>query len=141
MVAALGTFLLKLDDKNRIILPAKARVDLAPGTYLTRGQDRCVFLFSEQQFADYRQEMADQAPPGMPAMAFDRVFFSSVVPQNLDKQGRLTIPSDLRDYAGLDRELAVIGLEKRMEIWDAAAWTAYLDQYIAEFSALSDGVR
>jgi MraZ protein len=141
MVAAFGTFRQKLDDKGRIILPAKARADLAAGTFLTAGQDRCVFLFSQSQFDAYRAAKAQDSPPGMPAMAFDRVLFSSVVTQEVDKQGRITIPPDLRSYAGLDRDLAVIGLESRMEIWDAEAWTAYLAQYEQEFASLQEGVR
>jgi MraZ protein len=141
MAAALGTFWQKLDDKGRIILPAKARAELAGGTYLTRGQDRCLFLFSSDQFDAHRSDTAAAAPPGMPALAFDRVFFSSVVAQDPDKQGRITIPGELREYAGLDRDLAVIGLEKRMEIWDADRWNAYLDAYVADFSSLDEGVR
>ncbi|MDR3202939.1 MAG: division/cell wall cluster transcriptional repressor MraZ [Bifidobacteriaceae bacterium] len=141
MVAAFGTFWQKLDEKGRIILPAKSRAELAGGTYLARGQDRCLFLFSAAQFDAYRGEMAADAPPGMPALAFDRIFFSSVVGQEPDKQGRITLPPDLRDYAGLERDLAVIGLEKRLEIWDAARWNSYLDQYVGDFSGLSDGVR
>jgi MraZ protein len=141
MVAAFGTSWQKLDEKGRIILPAKSRPELAAGTYLTRGQDRCVFLFSEAQFEAYRQETALNAPPGIPPIAFDRVFFSSVVAQDIDKQGRITVPAELRDYAGLERELAVVGLAKRMEIWDAKRWNSYLDLYVAEFSDLSEGVR
>jgi MraZ protein len=100
-----------------------------------------VFLFSQEQFELYREHNREQAPPGMPPMAFDRVFFSSVVTQDIDKQGRITVPPSLRAYAGLDRELAVIGLEERMEIWDAAKWQAYLDQYVAQFASLQEGVR
>jgi MraZ protein len=141
MVAALGTFMQKLDDKGRLILPAKARPDLADGAYLTRGQGNCLFLFSTSQFDAYRDLMARNAPVGMPAMAFDRVFFSSVVRGELDKQGRITIPAELRKYAGLARDLAIIGLARRMEIWDATRWNEYLETYEADFSALSEGVR
>ncbi|MCL2787693.1 MAG: division/cell wall cluster transcriptional repressor MraZ [Micrococcales bacterium] len=141
MAAALGTFGLKLDDKGRLIVPARARDEMAGGTYLTRGQGNCLFLFTEPQFDSYRAEMAQNAPPGMPSIAFDRVFYSSVVNQTLDTQFRLTIPPVLREYAGLTRELAVIGLAHRMEVWDAEAWEAYLAAFSADYSGLSEGVR
>jgi MraZ protein len=136
-----GTFFVKLDEKGRIVMPAKARSELIDGAYLTSGQDRCLFLFTESQFTAYRDQMALNAPPGMPALAFDRVFFSSVVAGSVDKQGRLAIPPKLRDYAGLDRELAVIGLATRMEIWNAETWQTYLDYHEADYSALREGVR
>jgi MraZ protein len=141
MAEAWGEFRLKLDDKGRIITPARSRPAFAGGTYLTRGQDRCLFLFSASQFEAYRQRMAQSAPEGMPAMAFDRIFYSSVAAGDLDKQGRLTIPPALRQYAGLDRDLVAIALDSRIEIWDAAAWDAYYERFVADYSSLHEGVR
>ncbi|MDR1152662.1 MAG: division/cell wall cluster transcriptional repressor MraZ [Bifidobacteriaceae bacterium] len=141
MAAAFGEFRLKLDEKGRIILPAKTRPQLADGTYLTRGQDRCLFLFSDAQFEAYRRHMADNAPTGIPPMAFDRIFYSSVVAADLDKQGRLTVPAPLRQYAGLERDLVIVALERRMELWDAAAWDSYYDRYVLSYSTLNEGVR
>jgi MraZ protein len=138
---AWGASFVKLDDKNRVILPPKVRAALADGTYLTRGQDECVFLFSRPQFDAHRERYRAQAPAGMPAMAFDRIFYSSVVVQDIDKQGRISIPQMLREYAGLTRDLAVIAMEERMEIWDAGRWQAYLDQYLEQYSQLGEGVR
>jgi len=141
MAAALGTFWLKLDDKGRLIVPSKARESLGAGTYLTRGQGDCLFLFSEPQFESYRSERLENAPPGMPSIAFDRVFFSSVVSQRLDSQFRISIPADLREYASLTHELAVIGLAQRMEVWNAQSWRDYLATYVADYSGLLEGVR
>jgi MraZ protein len=138
---AWGTANIKLDDKNRMILPAKARASFADGTYLTRGQSECIFLFTRSQFDAYREMNRNQVPQGMPAIAFDRIFFSSVVAQDQDKQGRIGIPQSLREYAGLTRELTVITMEARMEIWDTERWQVYLDQYAKPFSQLVEGVR
>jgi MraZ protein len=138
---AFGEFLIKLDDKGRVILPAKLRDQLHTGAYLTRGQDKCLFLFSSEQFVAYRERNREAAPAGMPALAFDRVFYSSVVTSKVDNQGRVTIPPKLRSYAALDRELAVVGLEERLEIWDAQRWQGYLDRYTEQFAALQDGIR
>ncbi|MDR2374529.1 MAG: division/cell wall cluster transcriptional repressor MraZ [Bifidobacteriaceae bacterium] len=141
MRGALGESLIKLDDKGRIILPAKARGALTDGVYLTRGQGECVFLFSEAQFDLYTEQNRAAAPPGMPAIAFDRVFYSGVVVQDMDKQGRVLVPPNLREYAGLSRDVAVIGLKQRLELWDAARWRAYLNDYTPQYSELSEGVR
>jgi MraZ protein len=141
MSEAFGASFIKLDEKGRVILPAKARADLSDGAYLTLGQDKCLFLFTKPQFDAFRQQNRAQAPPGMPAIAFDRIFFSGVVVQDPDKQGRITIAAALREYAGLTRELAVIGMEERMEIWDAGRWQTYMNQYIEQYAQLNEGVR
>ncbi|MDR1635051.1 MAG: cell division/cell wall cluster transcriptional repressor MraZ [Bifidobacteriaceae bacterium] len=141
MSEAWGESFIKLDDKHRIILPAKARPAMADGTYLTKGQGDCVFLFSKPQFDDYRERNQAAAPVGMAPIDFDRVFYSSVVPQDMDKQGRISVPVGLRDYAGLAKDLAVIGMATHTEIWDAGRWRAYLEQIQAQYSQLKEGVR
>ncbi|MDR2379969.1 MAG: cell division/cell wall cluster transcriptional repressor MraZ, partial [Bifidobacteriaceae bacterium] len=123
MSEAWGGFSVKLDDKHRVIVPPKARPALEiGGTYLTRGQDRCIALFSRPQFDEYREKIRLSVPADMPAVAFDRLFFNSVVTQDMDKQGRVTIPLKLREYASLDRDLMVTLLDNRIEIWDAGKW-------------------
>ncbi|MDR3360211.1 MAG: division/cell wall cluster transcriptional repressor MraZ [Bifidobacteriaceae bacterium] len=141
MSEAWGASFVKLDEKGRVILPAKTRAALAGGTYLTRGYDRCVFLFSKPQFDAHRERIRAETPPEMPAIAFDRMFFRSVVTQDIDKQGRITIPPLLRQYASLERDLVVIAMEARMEIWDAANWQAYEDQYIDLYAQMGKGAR
>ncbi|MDR0945582.1 MAG: division/cell wall cluster transcriptional repressor MraZ [Bifidobacteriaceae bacterium] len=136
MVTALGTFLQKLDEKGRIVLPSKARAELSEGGYLTRGQTHCVYLFSERQFQAYRDQMREQVPEGMPAAAFNRLLFASVVSITPDKTNRVSIPEPLRQYARLERDLAVLGLEDRMEIWDAQSWQDYQAKYERQFSDL-----
>jgi MraZ protein len=138
---ALGESFIKLDDAGRVILPSKIRPAMAEGTYLTKGQGDCVFLFSKSQFNAYRERNRAEVPPGMAALDFDRVFYASVVVQNIDRQGRISIPSRLRHYAGLVRELAVIGLETHLEIWDADRWSAYLENIQRQYSELKEGVR
>jgi MraZ protein len=137
----LGSYEIKLDDKGRLLLPAKSRDVLENGTYITRGQDRCLFLFSNSQFKHYKEQIKEYAPPNIPAMAFDRVLFSSVINQNLDKQGRITVSQALREYAELKRNIAVVGLENRIEIWDSDNWNKYLKLYEDGFSGLKDGIR
>src|SRR5215470_16177303 len=114
------------DDKGRMFLPAKYREDLADGVVITKGQERCLYVFTSAEFA--RRAETTGASPVMDKAARDnsRVFFASASDEVPDKQGRVTIPQPLREYAGLQRDCVVIGANTRLEIWDSAAWAAYL---------------
>lgn len=125
-MAMLGTHLPKLDDKGRLILPAKFREELAGGVVLTRGLEHCVFVFSAREF-DEIQSTIRQAPlTNKQARDFMRLFLSGASDEVPDKQGRVTVPAMLRSYAGLERDLVVIGAGNRAEIWAADAWESYL---------------
>jgi len=136
----LGTFAPKLDEKGRIILPAKFMNDFANGVVMTRGQERCIYLFSQREFEELH-ERARQAPvTGKKGRDFLRMFLSGAAEDMPDKQHRVTIPPMLREYAGLDRELTVIGAGNRAEIWDTAAWNAYYEATEADFAATDEEV-
>jgi len=134
----LGKFPVKLDEKNRIILPAKIRAGLAEGAYLTTGQDQCLFLFSEDQLENHLALLRGRRPGAMQSVAFMRMFNSSVTPQTPDKQGRIRIASDLRAHAGLERELMIVGMGQRLEIWDVATWQAYVDAHQEAYNQGAD---
>ena len=122
----LGTHFPKLDEKGRIILPAKFRDGLADGLVVTKGQDHCLVVWPKDEFDAYAEQLRGNTQANARVRAMTRVFFSSAFDEALDKQGRLTIPPVLRDYAQLDRELTVVGADTRIEIWSTAAmpWPA-----------------
>jgi MraZ protein len=131
----LGTFLPKLDDKGRLILPAKFRDEFAAGLVMTRGQEGCVYIYSQREFEALHARMAEQAPKlGKQGRDYLRMFLSGAAQEIPDKQFRVTVPSMLRDYAGLDRDLTVIGAGTRAEIWDTTTWTTYSEKAEAGFS-------
>lgn len=130
----LGTHSPRLDEKGRLILPAKFREELAEGLVLTRGQERCIYVFSQKEFERVHEQMREAPLSSRQARDYIRVFLSGASDEVPDKQGRITIPPALRTYAGLGRELAVIGAGTRAEIWDAAAWQNYLDEQETAFS-------
>jgi MraZ protein len=132
----LGTHFPKLDDKGRVILPAKFRDGLADGLVLTKGQDRCLVIWPRAEFDAYAAQLRANALANARVRAMTRVFFSSAFDESLDKQGRLTIPPVLRDYSGVDRDLTVVGTDTRIEIWSAPAWEQYLSQHEADFADL-----
>ncbi|MBO9704305.1 MULTISPECIES: division/cell wall cluster transcriptional repressor MraZ [Arthrobacter] len=130
----LGTHSPRLDEKGRIILPAKFREELANGLVLTRGQERCIYVFSQKEFERIHEQMRQAPLSSRQARDYMRVFLSGASDEVPDKQGRVTIPPALREYAGLGRELAVIGAGTRAEIWDAQAWNQYLEEQENSFS-------
>ncbi|HLS32313.1 MAG TPA: division/cell wall cluster transcriptional repressor MraZ, partial [Brevibacterium sp.] len=106
----LGTHAQRLDDKGRLILPAKFREELANGLVLTRGQERCLTVFSTREFESVHEQMRAAPMTSKSARDYLRVFLSGASAEQPDKQSRVTVPQALRQYAGLDRDVAVIGM-------------------------------
>lgn len=136
----LGTHSPKLDDKGRVILPAKFREELAGGVVITRGQEHCLYVFSAREFGNIHDAIRKAPLTSKTARDFLRVFLSGASDEVPDKQGRVTIPVNLRKYAGLDRELTVIGAGNRAEIWSTSAWDSYLDAQEDSFSDATEEV-
>lgn len=124
----LGTHTPKLDEKGRFFLPARFREALGTGLVIAKGQERCLVIYTLEEF----QEQAQRAMKGPSSLkgirAFQRMFAAGASEEVPDKQGRVTIPPTLRTYAGLDKDIAVVGALNRVEVWDLAAWEAYSDE-------------
>ena len=129
----LGTYAPKLDDKGRVILPAKFWDELSAGLVITRGQERCLYVFTEREFENLHEKIRQAPVTSKQARDFLRVFLSGASQERPDNQHRITIPSSLRDYASLGRELTIIGAGSRAEIWDTAAWNEYYESTEAGF--------
>lgn len=123
----LGTHTPKLDDKGRVILPSKFRADLGGGVVVTRGQERCLYVFSDEEFERIYEKIREAPLTNKQARDFQRMFLSGASAEKPDSQNRITLPPHLRTYAGLERELVVTGVGAHAEIWDADAWNAYAD--------------
>lgn len=137
----LGTHSPRLDDKGRLIMPAKFRDELAEGLVITKGQERCLYVFPMDEFASYAQQLRE-APltQNKETRGYTRVFFASAQDEVLDRQGRVTIAPALREYAGLTKDCVVIGHVSRAEIWDAQAWESYLAEREDAFSEIETEV-
>ncbi|BDZ50430.1 transcriptional regulator MraZ [Frondihabitans sucicola] len=136
----LGTYAPRLDEKGRIILPAKYRDELASGLVMTRGQERCVYVFSQREFEELHGRIRQAPVTSKQARDYLRLFLSGASDEIPDKQHRVTIPANLREYAGLGRDLTVIGAGNRAEIWDTEAWNAYYAEQEASFSDTTEEV-
>ena len=136
----LGTHTPRLDEKGRLILPAKFRDELAPGLVITRGQDRCLAIWPMEAFIAQTSDLRAASSSSKQVRDYQRMLASGASDEVPDKQGRITIPQHLREYAGLRRDCAVIGANTRLEIWDAEAWEAYLADREQAFAELSEEV-
>lgn len=122
----LGTHTPRLDEKGRLILPAKFRDRLADGLVLTKGQERCLFIYPQDEFVALATRMQQGPTSSKEVRDYTRVFLSGAYDDVPDRQGRLTIPPALRAYAGLSRDCTVIGTGNKVELWDTGAWETYL---------------
>jgi MraZ protein len=138
----LGTYEPRLDDKGRLILPAKFRDELAEGLVITKGQERCLYVWPTAEFARITEQLRQAPVTSKGARDYMRVFFAGASDEVPDKQGRITVPPALREYAGLRRsgDVAVIGANTRVEVWDAEAWQRYLAEQEQSFADLSEEV-
>jgi len=136
----MGQHFPRLDAKGRLILPAKFREGLADGVVVTKGQERCLYVWPAAQFATITDELSKVPFTSKPARDYSRVLFAGASDEIPDKQGRITLPPQLREYAALTKELVVIGNNTRVEIWDAQTWADYLADQEQAFSDISEGV-
>lgn len=136
----LGTHAPRLDEKGRLVLPAKFREGLASGLVMTKGQERSVVVWPAAEFTAYAERLNEASRSDAAVRAYVRVLFSGASDEIPDKQGRITVPQPLREYAGLDRDVMVVGNGTTVEIWDAQAWANYLSGQEDAFSALSEEV-
>ena len=136
----LGTHSPRLDDKGRLFLPAKFRDDLAEGLVITKGQEGCLFVFPIAEFRRVTEALSAAPVTQKAVRDYSRVLFASASHEIPDRQGRVTIPPNLRQYAGLTKDCVVIGANTRVEIWDTAAWETYLADREQAFAELEEEV-
>ena len=139
----LGTHTPRLDDKGRLALPAKFRTELEGGLVITKGQERCLFVFPMAEFGRITELLRSAPVTQRSVRDYSRVFFASASHEVPDGQGRITVPSQLREYAGLSKDCVVIGANSRVEVWDAEAWQTYLastEQAFAEAEEVLPGL-
>lgn len=131
-----------IDPKGRVVLPSRFRDQLATGCFITKGQERCLFVFPPEQWEREVEGIRSLPRTDRRARNYSRVFFAGATDQKPDKQGRIQIPGTLRTYAGLHKDVVVVGVGERVEIWDSEKWqevTANADSEYADIEeALSE---
>lgn len=136
----LGTHEPKLDEKGRLILPARFRDELSPGLVITKGQERCLYVFTAAEFLLITERLRQAPVTQKNSRDYLRVMFAGAHDEVPDNQGRVNIPSGLRTYAALEKNCVVIGANTRLEIWDATAWNKYIKDREKTFADVSEEV-
>jgi MraZ protein len=130
----------KHDDKAGLSRPARFREELAAGVVITKGQERCLFVFKRADFVSTAERLQSAPITAKAVRDYSRVFFASAFDDVPDKQGRVTVPAGLRQYAGLTKDCVVIGANTRLEIWDAESWATYEQEKEQAFSEQAEEV-
>ncbi|MGI6113890.1 MAG: division/cell wall cluster transcriptional repressor MraZ [Mahellales bacterium] len=121
----IGEFQHTIDAKGRLIMPARFRDDLGDTFVLTKGLDNCLFVYPKTEWQVLQTKLKALPLTNKDARAFVRFFFSGATECETDKQGRILIPSNLRDHARLEKDVIVIGVSNRAEIWSKELWDTY----------------
>ncbi|WP_030486034.1 division/cell wall cluster transcriptional repressor MraZ [Nocardioides aequoreus] len=135
-----GTYTPKVDDKGRLFLPAKFREAMKEGLVITRGQDRALDVRTMSAFADFTEKFRTAQQTNAQLRAYGRMLFALASEQTPDKQGRITLTPELREYAGVDRDVVVLGVYDRLEIWEPDAWQRYTGAQEQAFADLSEEI-
>jgi MraZ protein len=136
----IGTHLPKLDDKFRLIFPAKFRDQIHENVVLTRGHEHCIAVYRESDFMKQAELLAKGSTTSQSVREYSRGFLANSDLQTFDGQGRIGIGAKLREWAGISKDLAVVGLGDRIEIWDLKRWDEYDLRTAETFSTKSEEV-
>lgn len=134
----LGEFTHKLDSKNRIMIPSEFREDLSNNFYITKGPEKSLVIYTEEEFIKQSERLDSLEVQNKKNRAIKRLFFSSTVKASLDKQGRVLLNKNLRDYSDIKEEAMIIGNNSTIELWDRANWKAYIDEVEVNLSDIMD---
>jgi MraZ protein len=134
----MGEYQHSIDDKGRMIIPAKFREDLGSTFVITRGLDQCLFVYPKAEWSILEQKLKSLPLMKADARAFTRFFFSGATECELDKQGRVNIPNTLVDHAKLAKDCVVLGVSNRVEVWSKEIWDAYFKQSEESFNEIAE---
>ncbi|WP_313526179.1 division/cell wall cluster transcriptional repressor MraZ [Anaerotignum sp.] len=121
----LGEFQHSIDSKGRLIVPAKFREGLGEHFVVTKGLDNCLFAYPQSEWAIFEEKLKQLPLTSSGARKFVRFFFAGAIECELDNQGRINLPANLREYAGLKKDVVSIGVNNRVEIWNKENWNEY----------------
>ena len=121
----IGEYEHSLDAKGRLIMPAKIREDIGEKFIITKGLDGCLFGFSQKEWTNFEEKLKTLPLTNKNARDFVRFFLSGAIECEIDKQGRVLIARNLREYGALEKEAVIIGVGTRIEIWNKDKWKTY----------------
>ncbi len=121
----LGEYRHNVDVKGRVSVPSKFRGDLGQSFVVTKGLDNCLFMYSKNEWETFENKLKQLPLTNQDARSFMRFFFAGATECEVDKQGRINIPQNLRDYANIKKDVVIVGVATRAEVWDLDNWNQY----------------
>nr|WP_281244071.1 division/cell wall cluster transcriptional repressor MraZ [Halanaerobium salsuginis] len=137
----MGEYTHNMDKKGRLIIPAKIRDELEEKFVITRGLDNCLFLYPMPEWKKLEEKLTSLPMTSKNARNFVRFFFSGANECELDKQGRVSLPLNLRDFAQFEREIVIVGLANRLELWAKEKWDSYLGEVEGSYEDIADAME
>jgi MraZ protein len=137
-----GEYLHSIDRKGRLILPSRfrevAKSNFIERFFVTRGLDKCLFMFSEEEWRVQEQKFRTPSFAKLQVRTFNRLFFSGAVDVVPDKQGRILIPQYLKDFAEIKRDVVIVGVSNRIEIWSKDIWSDFYKNSRPTFEEIAE---
>jgi MraZ protein len=137
----LGSHQHSIDEKGRLTLPSKWRAELAGGVVVTRGLDGCLFIFPQAKFEQMAQAIDAQGFESADARDWERYIFGMAEQVDIDKQGRILIPQNLRSHFKLQSDVVVVGLNTRIEVWEPAKYIAMTERVESDPAVVAERMR
>ena len=134
----MGEYMHSIDAKGRVILPADFRSELGESFIITKGLDNCLFIYTTSEWENLSDKLKQLPLAKAEARAFVRFFFSGARQLECDKQGRFLVPASLRAYAGLQKEVVLIGVSIRIELWGKEEWLKYNEEITPSVSSIAE---
>lgn len=136
----MGEYQHSIDAKGRLIIPSKFREQLGSTFVITRGLDNCLFGYPMNEWRKLEEKLKELPMTKKDARAFARFFFSGATEVEIDKQGRINIPTTLSTYAQLEKECVILGVSSKIEVWSKNAWEAYFNEAEESFSEIAENL-
>lgn len=133
-----GEFTHSFDEKGRVIIPSKFRNELGDTFYIGKGLDRCLFIYPIETWNEFVDKLRNLSTFNREERFFLRRFVSGFSECSFDKQGRILIPTNLRDFIGLNSEVALIGVIDRIELWNKDSWNDYYNDDEFDFDSIAE---
>ena len=136
----MGEYRHNIDEKKRLVIPSKFRSELGDKFILTRGLDKCLFIYSEEEWDKINDKLKGLPFTHKDARNFNRFFLSGATVCEIDQAGRISITSPLVEYAGITKECVIIGVGDRLEIWSKESWESFMSDNIENFSDIAENL-
>ena len=134
----MGEYLHTIDTKGRVILPSDFRAELGESFVITKGLDNCLFVYAQEEWNTLSAKLKQLPMAKAEARAFVRFFFSGARMLECDRQGRFLIPGNLRSYAMLEKDVVLIGVSNRIEVWSRDEWQKYSEDINPSVSEIAE---